>query len=130
MNLTVSTIKDRDTQLQGCRHHRAGLTCRKITVQKIFKWRASSHCTAHEVSSSSVPLQALIICRTISAAPRLWSLDCWYRSLCFSVSFSCGRHSYSEHLTLLDSHTEFKQIEWKLSGQISDQIFRGSLQCA
>lgn len=37
----------------------------------------------------SLPLQALIICRTISAAPRLCSLACWYRSLCFSISFSC-----------------------------------------
>lgn len=35
------------------------------------------------------PLQALIICSTISAAPRLWRRDCWYRSRCFSISFSC-----------------------------------------
>lgn len=26
---------------------------------------------------AAAPLQALIICSTISAAPRLWSLDCW-----------------------------------------------------
>lgn len=37
------------------------------------------------------PLQALIIWSTISAAPRLCSRDCWYRSLCFSISFSCSR---------------------------------------
>lgn len=37
-----------------------------------------------------LPLQALIICSTISAAPRLCRRDCWYRSLCFSISFSCG----------------------------------------
>lgn len=37
------------------------------------------------------PLQALIICSTISAAPRLCSRACWYRSLCFSISFSWGR---------------------------------------
>lgn len=38
----------------------------------------------------TAPLQALIICNTISAAPRLCSRDCWYRSLCFSISFSWG----------------------------------------
>lgn len=37
------------------------------------------------------PLQALIIWSTISAAPRLCSRACWYRSLCFSISFSWGR---------------------------------------
>lgn len=39
----------------------------------------------------AAPLQALIICSTISAAPRLCSRDCWYRSLCFSISFSWDR---------------------------------------
>lgn len=36
-------------------------------------------------------MQALIICSTISAAPRLCSRACWYRSLCFSISFSWDR---------------------------------------
>lgn len=42
------------------------------------------------VRAQTAPLQALIICNTISAAPRLCSRDCWYRSLCFSISFSWG----------------------------------------
>lgn len=37
------------------------------------------------------PLQALIICSTISAAPRVCSRACWYRRRCFSISFSCSR---------------------------------------
>lgn len=35
-----------------------------------------------------LPLLALIICSTISAAPRACSLACWYRIFCFSISFS------------------------------------------
>lgn len=51
------------------------------------------------------PLQALIICRTISAAPRLWSRDCWYSSLCFSISFSCRSDKLSELLPLNEDLT-------------------------
>lgn len=40
------------------------------------------------LGAGTAPLQALIICNTISAAPRLCSRDCWYRSRCFSISFS------------------------------------------
>lgn len=46
--------------------------------------------TAWDWGAQTAPLQALIICSTISAAPRLCSRDCWYRSLCFSISFSWG----------------------------------------
>lgn len=40
------------------------------------------------LSLSPLPLLALIICSTISAAPRACSLACWYRIFCFSISFS------------------------------------------
>lgn len=60
------------------------------TGQKRYYTRAWTWCEPHRCAFLfRPPLQALIICRTISAAPRLWSLDCWYRSLCFSISFSC-----------------------------------------
>lgn len=101
LNLTVSAVQDRNTQLEGCSHHWAGLTYMKkvinlarvnwITMQASVDWRWGA----------GLPLQALIICRTISAAPRLWSLDCWYRSLCFSISFSCSGYKHYEHLVQL-----------------------------
>lgn len=47
-----------------------------------------------------LPLQALIICSTISAAPRLWRRDCWYRSRCFSISFSCEAEHVGDNETL------------------------------
>lgn len=49
----------------------------------------SSKCGYHHFCQRCEPLQALIICSTISAAPRSCRRDCWYRSLCFSISFSC-----------------------------------------
>lgn len=60
----------------------------------------------------TLPLQALIICSTISAAPRLWSLDCWYRSLCFSISFSCTGQSIMSIGHCWNDNREVKQIEW------------------
>lgn len=44
---------------------------------RVWKW-----------SRPFLPLLALIICSTISAAPRACSLACWYRIFCFSISFS------------------------------------------
>lgn len=43
-------------------------------------WRTTGQLT--------VPLLALIICKTISAAPLAWSRACWYKIFCFSISFS------------------------------------------
>lgn len=37
-----------------------------------------------------VPLLTLMVCRTISGAPRRCSLACWYSSFCFIISFSWG----------------------------------------
>lgn len=44
--------------------------------------------------SCLLPLVALIICNTISAAPRACSLACWYRIFCFSISFSWGANAH------------------------------------
>lgn len=48
-----------------------------IKTQRSFEW--------------VLPLLALIIWSTISAAPRSCSLACWYSIFCFSISFSCKR---------------------------------------
>lgn len=54
-----------------------------------FKRIRLSHRATNE-SFIFVPLLTLMVCRTISGAPRRCSLACWYSSFCFIISFSCG----------------------------------------
>lgn len=55
-----------------------------------------------------LPLLALIIWSTISAAPRSWSLACWYSIFCFSISFSCVKTNN----TVSDIPEYSSQIKW------------------
>lgn len=57
-----------------------------------------------KIISSSSPLLALIICSTISAAPRACSLACWYRIFCFSISFSWEATRTHAHTHILNIH--------------------------
>lgn len=72
-------------------------TCRGGSVplgpQEMWAGRMQTGCVCSGGAGClwRAPLQALIICSTISAAPRLCSRACWYRSLCFSISFSWSR---------------------------------------
>lgn len=50
--------------------------------------RKSEEQTLVRGTQGTLPLLALMVCSTISAAPRSWSRACWYRSFCFSISFS------------------------------------------
>lgn len=65
---------------------------------------------------SSLPLLALHICSTISAAPRACSLACWYRIFCFSISFSWGdTHSHYQHEP---SRTFCDYYKWQSFGKL------------
>lgn len=115
LNFAVSTVENGDTQFEGRRHHWTSLACMQDTQSERRSQTWSWNWTFVQTKVSlglTLPLQALIICSTISAAPRLWSLDCWYRSLCFSISFSCTGHSVMSVCCCWRFSWEFKQIEW------------------
>lgn len=112
LHTSIAPIQNGDPQLQSLNHHGAHLTCHgEDSIESPRKQRqimpvglyqdSLIMASCHSVislgqlqrtvpQSQKSPLLALIIWRTISAAPRSCKRACWYRVFCFSISFSWG----------------------------------------
>lgn len=110
LHASIASIENGNSQLQRLNHHGTHLTCQgedlidspRKEVVNYTCWAFSrlvnvtlghgalALCQSPRVylETGTSPLLALIIWRTISAAPRSCKRACWYSVFCFSISFS------------------------------------------